>query len=138
MGRICSENLATGCPGRATPSNGASFHGAFPLAPDPVPIQSQTPTSSRPVPCVSRKACGGRLPGPDNGINGYLLAVGASAWLTVTVDVLTGCPTPLHLTILLDYGQTGHAATTMLEAFPDLSGGTVATTSYRLKGVIRR
>jgi len=78
------------------------------------------------------------LPGPDNGINGYLLAVGASVWLTVTVVVLTGCQTPLHLTILLNYGQTGLAATTMLEAFSDLGGGAVATTSYRLKGVIRR
>ena len=45
---------------------------------------------------------------------------GASVWLTVTVDVLTGCPTPLHLTILLDYSQNGHTATARLADFPDL------------------
>ncbi len=45
-----------------------------------------------------------------------------SAWLTVTVDVLTGCPTALHLTIQLDYSKNGHAATTMPDGFPDLGG----------------
>ena len=64
----------------------------------------------------------GELPGADNSINGYHLPVGASVWLTVTVDVLTGCPTPYHLAILLDYTQNGHAATTMPDGSPDLGG----------------
>lgn len=66
-------------------------------------------------------ACG-QLPGSDNSINGYRLAVGASVWITVTVDVLVDCPAPLHLTIPLDYSQSGHAATTKLYGFPDLGG----------------
>ncbi len=66
-------------------------------------------------------ACG-QLPGSDNSINGYRLAEGASVWFTVTVDVLIDCPAPLHLTIPLDYSQSGHAATTKLYGFPDLGG----------------
>ncbi len=62
----------------------------------------------------------GQLPGADHGITGYHLAVGASVWLTVTVDVLAGCPAALHLTILLDYSANGHTATAMLADFPDL------------------
>jgi hypothetical protein len=74
----------------------------------------------RPV-SSARGACG-ELPGSDNGIEGYHLAVGAPVWLTVTVDVLTECPTPLHLTILLSYTQGAQSATTMLDGFPDLGG----------------
>jgi hypothetical protein len=69
----------------------------------------------------ARGACG-ELPGSDNGIEGYQLAVGTSVWLTVTVDVLTDCPTPLHLTILLSYTKSGQPATTTLDGFPDLGG----------------
>jgi hypothetical protein len=72
----------------------------------------------RPVGSV-RGPCG-QLPGADNSIAGYHLPVGASVWLTVTVDVLTSCPAALHLTILLDYTQNGHAGTAMLADFPDL------------------
>jgi hypothetical protein len=69
----------------------------------------------------ARGACG-ELPGSDDGIEGYQLGVGASVWLTVTVDVLTDCPGPLHLTILLSYTQAGQPATTSLGGFPDLGG----------------
>ena len=72
----------------------------------------------RPVGSV-RGPCG-QLPGVDNSIAGYHLPVGASVWLTVTVDVLTGCPAALHLTILLDYTQNGLIRTAMLADFPDL------------------
>ncbi len=69
----------------------------------------------------ARGACG-ELAGSDNGVEGYEVAVGAPVWLTVTVDVLTDCPGPLHLTILLSYEQAGQSATTSLAAFPDLGG----------------
>ena len=71
-------------------------------------------------PVGSERGPCGQLPGVDNGITGYHLPVGASVWLTVTVDVLTGCPAALHVTILLDYTQNGHAGTAMLADFPDL------------------
>ncbi len=86
-----------------------------------VSMQVRTPMGGlRPVSNV-RGPCG-ELPGSDSGINGYVLAVGASVWLTVTVDVLTGCPTALPLTMQLDYTENGHAATTMPNGFPDLGG----------------
>ena len=74
----------------------------------------------RPI-STGRGACG-QLPGSDTTVDGYHLAVGQTVWLTVTVDVLTGCPTPLHLTILLDYTQGGHTLTTSIDGFPDLGG----------------
>jgi hypothetical protein len=43
-------------------------------------------------------------------------------WLTATVDVLTDCPAPLHLTLLLSYTHNGRPATTTLDGFPDLGG----------------
>ncbi len=86
-----------------------------------VGMHVQTPMGGlRPVGSV-RGPCG-ELPGSDSGINGYVLAVGASVWLTVTVDVLTGCPTPLPLTMQLNYTENGHAATTLPNGFPDLGG----------------
>jgi hypothetical protein len=72
----------------------------------------------RPVGSI-RGPCG-QLPGVDDGITGYRLAVGASVWLTATVDVLTGCPAALHVTILLDYTENGLIHTAMLGDFPDL------------------
>jgi hypothetical protein len=74
----------------------------------------------RPV-STARGACG-QLPGSDTGIANFQLAVGASVWLTVTVDVLTDCPTPLHLTFLLSYTRAGQRATTTLDGFSDLDG----------------
>lgn len=68
----------------------------------------------------ARGACG-ELHGADDSITGYHLAVGASIWITVTVDVLTDCPAALHATILLDYSRNGHTASTMLGDFPDLA-----------------
>jgi hypothetical protein len=70
---------------------------------------------------TARGVCG-ELLGPDTSIAGYHLAVGASVWLTATVDVLTDCPAPLHLTLLLSYTHNGRPATTTLDGFPDLGG----------------
>jgi hypothetical protein len=70
----------------------------------------------------ARGACG-ELPGCcDTDIAGYRLAVGASVWLTITLDVLTDCPWPLHLTFELSYTQAGRPATTAVGGFPDLGG----------------
>jgi hypothetical protein len=74
----------------------------------------------RPV-SSARGACG-QLPDSDSGIEGYRLAVAATVWLSVTVDVLTDCPTPLHLTFLLSYTQAGQRATATVDGFPDLAG----------------
>ena len=67
----------------------------------------------------TRGACG-QLPGADNSITGYPVAVGALVWVTVTIDVLTDCPAAAHLTIMINYSRNGQPATTLIGDFPDL------------------
>jgi hypothetical protein len=68
-----------------------------------------------------RGACG-MLPGADDTIDGYELAVGAAVWLTVRLEVLVACPTPLPVQISLRYVQAGHNETAIVGGFPDLGG----------------
>jgi hypothetical protein len=49
------------------------------------------------------------------------LGPGASAWFTVTFQVLVRCPGPLPVQFILDYDQSGRAAAMPLPSFPDLS-----------------
>lgn len=49
------------------------------------------------------------------------LGPGASAWFTVTFEVLVRCPGPLPVQFTLDYDQAGRAAAMPLPSFPDLS-----------------
>jgi len=48
------------------------------------------------------------------------LGPGASAWFTVTFQVLVGCPQPLPVHFTLDYDQSGRSAAMPLPSFPDL------------------
>ena len=45
---------------------------------------------------------------------------GASAWFTVTFQVLVGCPQPQPVQFTLDYDQQGRPAAIRLPGFPDL------------------
>ncbi len=49
------------------------------------------------------------------------LAPGASAWFTVTFQVLVRCPGPLPVQFTLDYDQSGRPAAMLLPSFADLS-----------------
>lgn len=83
-------------------------------------VPSRSGDQLRPV-STGRGACG-QLAGADDTVDGYHFVAGATVWLTATVAVLTDCPTPLHLTMQLDYTQAGRPATTSIDGFPDLGG----------------
>ena len=59
------------------------------------------------------------VPGPGNALP-PTLGPGASAWFTVTFQVLVGCPQPLPVQFTLDYDQGGRPAAMPLPGFPDL------------------
>jgi hypothetical protein len=46
---------------------------------------------------------------------------GASAWATVRLRVLVGCPLPYPVELRLRYSQAGTDRATMIDEFPDLS-----------------
>jgi hypothetical protein len=56
-------------------------------------------------------------PGPEQATS---LAPGATGWLTITFDVMVGCPQPIPLGFKVSYRQAGRLATTELDSFPDL------------------
>jgi hypothetical protein len=61
----------------------------------------------------------GSLPGP--GLEqATSLAPGATGWLTITFDVMVGCPQPIPVGFKVSYTQAGRRATTELDSFPDL------------------
>jgi hypothetical protein len=65
----------------------------------------------------------GELPAPGEAPGNALpltLAPGASAWFTVTFQVLVRCPQPLPVHFVLDYDQSGRSAAMPLPSFPDL------------------
>ena len=65
----------------------------------------------------------GELPAPGEAPGNALpltLGPGASAWFTVTFQVLVGCPQPLPVHFTLDYDQSGRSAAMPLPSFPDL------------------
>lgn len=63
----------------------------------------------------------GELPVPGSGTAlPPTLGPGASAWFTVTFQVLAGCPQPLPVHFTLDYDQGGRPAAMPLPGFPDL------------------
>jgi hypothetical protein len=67
-------------------------------------------------------ACG-ELPAPGDAPGNALLPTlgpGASAWFTVTFQVLVGCPQPLPVHFVLVYDQSGRSAAIPLPSFPDL------------------
>jgi hypothetical protein len=49
------------------------------------------------------------------------LSPGATGWLTVTFDVMVGCPQPLPVQFKISYAQAGRLVTAVLPGFPDLS-----------------
>jgi hypothetical protein len=65
----------------------------------------------------------GELPGaaeaPGNALS-PTLGPGASAWFTVTFQVLVRCPQPLPVQFTIDYEQGGRQAAMPLPGFPDL------------------
>jgi hypothetical protein len=46
---------------------------------------------------------------------------GATRWLTITFDVVMGCPRPLPVQFKVSYVASGKAATASFDSFPDLS-----------------
>jgi hypothetical protein len=65
----------------------------------------------------------GELPTPGDALGNALpltLGPGASAWFTVTFQVLVSCPQPLPVHFALDYDQSGRPAAIPLPSFPDL------------------
>jgi len=70
---------------------------------------------------ASRWGTCGSLPEPGIG-QPASLARGATGWLTVTFDVLIGCPQPLPVFFKVSYVQAGRLETADLDSFPDLGG----------------
>jgi hypothetical protein len=64
----------------------------------------------------------GELPTPGEAPGHVLLALGpgASAWFTVTFQVLVRCPQPLPVHFTLHYDQDGRSSAILLPSFPDL------------------
>jgi hypothetical protein len=58
-------------------------------------------------------------PGPGPG-QATALGPGATGWLTVTFDVMVGCPQPLPVQFKISYAQAGRLVTAELPGFPDL------------------
>ena len=56
-------------------------------------------------------------PGPHQAT---ALGPGATGWLTVTFDVMAGCPQPLPVQFKISYAQAGKLVTAELPGFPDL------------------
>ena len=56
-------------------------------------------------------------PGPHQAT---ALGPGAIGWLTVTFDVMVGCPQPLPVQFKISYAQAGRLVTAELPGFPDL------------------
>ena len=56
-------------------------------------------------------------PGPHQAT---ALGPGATGWLTVTFDVMAGCPQPLPVQFKISYAQAGRLVTAELPGFPDL------------------
>ena len=70
---------------------------------------------------ASRWGTCGALPelGPGPG-QATALGPGATGWLTVTFDVMVGCPQPLPVQFKISYAQAGRSVTAELPGFPDL------------------
>ena len=51
---------------------------------------------------------------------GQLASPGATGWLTVTFDVMVGCPQPLPVFFKVSFVQAGRLVTAELDSFPDL------------------
>src|SRR5262249_53628785 len=59
-------------------------------------------------------------PGPGQAT---ALGPGATGWLTVTFDVMVGCPQPLPVQFKISYAQAGRLVRAELPGFPDLGQG---------------
>ena len=70
---------------------------------------------------ASRWRTCGALPelGPGQG-QATALGPGATGWLTVTFDVMVGCPQPLPVQFKISYAQAGRLVTAELPGFADL------------------
>ena len=77
-----------------------------------LPMGGLKATSQAWGPCGELAAPGSALP--------PTLGPGASAWFTVTFQVLVKCPQPLPVHFVLDYNQSGRSAAMPLPSFPDL------------------
>jgi hypothetical protein len=70
---------------------------------------------------ASRWGTCGALPGLGSGPGqATALGPGATIWLTVTFDVMVGCPQPLPVQFKISYAQAGRLVTAELPGFPDL------------------
>jgi hypothetical protein len=70
---------------------------------------------------ASRWGTCGALPEPGPGPGqATALGPGATEWLTVTFDVMVGCPQPLPVQFKISYAQAGRLVTAEFAGFPDL------------------
>ena len=77
-----------------------------------LPLGGLRETASRWGPCGSL---------PDPGLSqASSLAPGATGWLTVTFDVMVGCPQPLPVLFKVSFVQASRLVTADLNSFPDL------------------
>lgn len=81
-----------------------------------LPMGGLKATSQAWGPCGELSVPGGA---PGNALP-PTLGPGASAWFTVTFQVLVRCPQPLPVHFMLDYDQSGRSAAIPLPSFPDL------------------
>jgi hypothetical protein len=77
-----------------------------------LPLGGLRPLSRQWAPCG--------VPPHDQALLGSRLSPGASAWLTVTFQVLTKCPTALPVQFTVGLAQNGHRGSVSLPGFPDL------------------
>ncbi|MDT5028974.1 MAG: hypothetical protein QOE61_5400, partial [Micromonosporaceae bacterium] len=77
-----------------------------------LPLRGLRPTAS------AWGSCGQLSPVPST--RDYSLPAGATAWLTITFDVLIPCPGSLPVLFTLNYTQSGRAGIADLRGFPDL------------------
>jgi hypothetical protein len=77
-----------------------------------LPLSGMRPLAARWGPCGSLP-----LPVPQPSMS---LSPGATRWLTVTFRVLVRCPQAFPVLFKVSYAQSGRAATTDFDSFPDL------------------
>ena len=79
-----------------------------------LPMGGLKPVASRWRTCGALPELG---PGPHQAT---ALGPGATGWLTVTFDVIVGCPQPLPVLFKISYALAGRLVTAELPGFPDL------------------
>jgi hypothetical protein len=81
-------------------------------------VEAVLPLKGLRATATSWGSCGQLSPAP--GGDNYPLPAGATAWLSITFDVLVACPAPLPVGFTVQYTQGGLSGIADLPGFPDL------------------